>query len=284
MFMKSLNPVRILWILTFCLSWSLSAAEIKPALWKVGEGENASYLFGSVHLGKASWYPLPKNIQDAFVKTDKLVVEVLDSPSDQQKMMQAMMQPPGKKLSDFFSKDGWKQFSAYMLKQQMPPEKFQGMKPWGVSIILTMSTYMRLGYMPNVGVDKFMLDQALKHRKETMALESFDFQLDLLQKMIENEKDLLMMVTFTDEEYRALMEAWPKGDMAAIERISKEQMNETQLENFLYSRNRNWLKQLKPKMQKKEKLFVVVGAAHMMGDNGLPALLKKEGLKVTRLQ
>ena len=44
---------------------------------------------------------------------------------------------------------------------------------------------------------------------------------------------------------------------------------------LLNNRNANWVKQLKDIM-KKERVFVAVGAGHLVGEQGLIALLRKE--------
>ena len=82
-----------------------------------------------------------------------------------------------------------------------------------------------------------------------------------------------------------LIESWRTGDAAAVERIVlKDLQQEPQLyQRLLVERNRNWLPKLEALFAQRTRAMVVVGAAHLVGPDGLVAMFRTRGYKVEQL-
>jgi uncharacterized protein YbaP (TraB family) len=79
-----------------------------------------------------------------------------------------------------------------------------------------------------------------------------------------------------------LMDAWKAGDAPTVERIVLSALKqETQLYQRLpVDRNKNWIPKLEALFARNGRTFVVVGAAHLVGPDGLIAVLRAKGYSV----
>ena len=85
---------------------------------------------------------------------------------------------------------------------------------------------------------------------------------------------------------RALEQAWASGDMAELAKVSDAETFGDPLlrDTLLVGRNRTWVDRLVAMLSSRARPFVAVGAAHLAGPDGLPAMLAARGYTVTRLQ
>jgi uncharacterized protein YbaP (TraB family) len=76
-----------------------------------------------------------------------------------------------------------------------------------------------------------------------------------------------------------LTKAWQTGDAPTVERIVLQDMKKEPAiyQRLLVARNRNWLPQLEALFNRSGRAFVVVGAAHLIGPDGLIAMLQAKG-------
>ena len=82
-----------------------------------------------------------------------------------------------------------------------------------------------------------------------------------------------------------LVDAWRAGDAPGVERIVlKDLTQEAQLyQRLLVERNKNWLPKLEALFSRPRRAFVVVGAAHLVGPDGLISMLKAKGYTIEQL-
>lgn len=82
-----------------------------------------------------------------------------------------------------------------------------------------------------------------------------------------------------------LRSAWLTGDLAVIEAASQQgMMADTRLRKALMiERNRRWLARIEAELQPPTRPLIAVGAAHLVGPQGLIFLLEERGYGVSRL-
>jgi uncharacterized protein YbaP (TraB family) len=233
-------------------------------------------------------------MEQAFADSSKLVLEVnldsLNSPDAQQMMLAKALLPAGKTLTEILSPATYQAVRQKVEALGLDIEALKRMKPWFLSLSLVAMKMQRLGYEAQHGVDRHFFERARKMKKDVLALETADFQLNLLDSLPPKtqEESLLQTLKELDQfetEFEQIMRAWATGQ--------EKQLNDLLLESFkeypdiyaklISERNRNWLPKIESHLQGGNKTLVVVGAAHLVGRDGVVALLKQKGYSVEQL-
>src|SRR6476620_4637164 len=169
----------------------------------------------------------------------------------------------------------------------LPIEALKQFKPWMIALTIEAMEWQKAGFDPELGLDKHFYNQAKADGKTVQALETIDYQISRFDEMPLDLQDHLLAETLKsiDTEQTSmsrLIESWRTGDAAAVERIVlKDLQQEPQLyQRLLVERNRNWLPKLEALFAQRTRAMVVVGAAHLVGPDGLLAMLKAKGFKV----
>ena len=266
----------------------------KSCLWRAVWRDSTVYLLGSVHLLKPDIYPLSEAMERAFVDSSKLVLEVnldsLNSPDAQQTMLAKALLPEGKTLNEILSPATYQAVRQKVEALGLDIEALKRMKPWFLSLSLVAMKMQQLGYDAQHGVDRHFFERARKAKKDVLGLETADFQLNLLDSLParSQEESLLQTLKELDQfetEFEQIMRAWAAGQ--------EKQLNDLLLQSFkeypdiyaklISERNRNWLPKIESYFQGGSKTLVVVGAAHLVGPDGVVELLKQKGYSVEQL-
>jgi uncharacterized protein YbaP (TraB family) len=263
----------------------------EPALWLVeGPKGETAWLFGTIHSlpRPADWHS--SAIDSAFDKADRIVVEV-DNLGDDAAMSAIFArlagspgQPPlGSRVSPALRGD----LDKLLAKGGMKESQFDTTETWAVALILARAGDPELDR--DYGIDRAVI--AAADGKPIVELEGAEGQLGIFDALPEKEqRDLLNAVVgdtgSLDGESTRLAETWRKGDMQAIEAETRSGLlADPELRQALFTaRNQAWTAKLAAMLQQGARPFVAVGAAHMAGPDGLPALLKARGYTVTRVQ
>ena len=272
----------------------LSAQAGKSFMWKVeGEGGAVAYLLGSLHVLTPEWYPLNATINKAFADSKVLVEEVdIDETSDPAQMMAALMKAmltEGKTLDQVVSAQTYAEVQQRAEKAGLPMMALSRMKPWLVAITLTAPVLQAAGFKPELGVDRHFYDRAVASGMKRQALETLQYQLDRFDQMPMPMQEEFLKTTIEDldkevSSVKEMAAAWGFGDVAAVEKFTLEGLKEAPelYQRLLVERNRNWMPQVETCITQNAGCFIVVGAAHLVGPDGLPALLAKKGYKVSQ--
>ncbi len=266
----------------------------KHFLWKV-EAPNgySAYLVGSIHVLTADAYPLPAAIDKAFDASKTLVEEVdLDELSDPMLMMTALtkaMLTGGQTLDQLISAETYAEVKKRAEGYGMPMAALQRMKPWLVAVTLMAPTLQSAGFKPELGVDRHFFDRAKEKNMKRLGLETLAYQLDRFDQMSPKLQEDLLKATIDDVDTQVsgvkdMVKAWTSGDVATVEKLALTAFLESPelYLRLLLERNQNWLPHVERCLTDNAGCFIVVGAAHLVGKDGLPALLAKKGFKVTQ--
>jgi uncharacterized protein YbaP (TraB family) len=171
----------------------------------------------------------------------------------------------------------------------MPMLALQRMKPWLVAVTLMAPTLQAAGFKAELGIDRHFFDRAKKQGLKRQALETLAYQLDRFDQMSTKLQEDLLKATIEDLDTQVsgvkdMVRAWSSGDLATMEKMMLTALVESPelYQRLLVERNQNWVPHVERCLSEKAGCFIVVGAAHLVGKDGLPALLSKKGYKVTQ--
>jgi uncharacterized protein YbaP (TraB family) len=284
------------------LSGALSYAQApKPAetpkkilMWKATSGSNVVYLLGSIHLGSKDMYPLPKVVDDAFARSKALVVEVdingIDQTDMQQQIMTLGMYPGDDTLWTHLSKPTADLTKKFFAKYDIPEVAAAKFKPWMAGIMASVLPMMKAGMDPNLGIDKHFLDLA-KGKKKIEQAETADFQLKLLSSLPDNLADVYLSWTIGEiskskEQDLKLEKLWKSGDADALNTVMSEHPKELDglMRSMLEDRNPH-MADVAEKYLKNGggPCFFVVGAGHLIGKEGVIAILQSRGYTIYQM-
>lgn len=266
----------------------------KHFLWKVeGPGASVAYLLGSLHVLTPEFYPLSADINKAFAASRTLVEELdLDEMNDPAQMMSALskaMLTDGSTLDQIVAPSTFAEVSSRAGKAGLPMMALQRMKPWLVAITLMGPTLQAAGFKAELGIDKHFFDRAKEAGLKRQALETLAYQLDRFDQLSPRLQEDMLISSMRELDtqvgnVRELAQQWAAGDVKALEAsllVSFEGSREL-YDRLLVERNHNWVPHVETCLQQNAGCFIVVGAAHLVGPDGLPTLLTKKGYTVTQ--
>lgn len=267
-------------------------AEVQPALWQVeGPQGQTAWLFGTIHAlpRPVQWRSAP--VDAALKQADRLVLEVADISNDAGtlKAFAALAQSPGlPSLTERIEPDLRDELAAELQDSGIAPAQLDRYETWAAALLLQQADSADDGRDSGNGIDRAL---AKSWSGPVAEFEGAAAQLSIFDRLAEPEQRALLNAVVRDAPQRhaqteALQNAWMRGDMDFISRTTAEDfLDHPELrEALLTGRNRAWLVQLDAMWAGGARPFVAVGAAHLAGPDGLPAILAARGWKVTRLQ
>jgi uncharacterized protein YbaP (TraB family) len=260
-------------------------------LWQIsGNGlKQNSYLFGTFHLLCKDDLHFSAQLKQAVLNAKEMYLELdMDDPSILLQSMTVMSMKDGKQLKDFYTEVQYKKLQQYFNDSlQMPLALLQTMKP----MLLEAMLYPKMLPCKSASaVEDELMKLAKEDKKEIQGLETMAFQASIFDSIPyeEQAKQLLMAIDST-EKYKVyfnnMLNVYKSQQIKGLEDLinDKEFGDGDDNDILLNNRNRNWVQQLKTIM-KKESVFVAVGAGHLVGENGVIALLRKEGYTLTPIE
>jgi uncharacterized protein YbaP (TraB family) len=192
-------------------------------------------------------------------------------------------------VESHISESTLKLLKEYLDKYDMPLQGYNRMKPGFLAMTLSIAHVIRLGYLPEYGIDMYFLNKA--QDKKVLQLETYEDQLDLFFDMPDEE--LFLRATLTqfkdiEKQIEDTVTAWKNGDTdRMIENVLIEPQQEypelRSVYNKIYTqRNIKMTRKISRYLQGKKIYFIVVGAGHLIGEQGIVNLLKKRGYTLTQ--
>lgn len=268
------------------LASALSASG--ACVWKVTDANGHTlYLGGSIHRLRSTDYPLPAAYNRAFDASARLAGEVDDrSLIASSKSIAA---------SGYYAKgDGLERHVdprtyAYLKRvfgiMRLPESIYSRMKPW--LLVLFLQSVSQRDYSDDLGVESFLFKRAKANSKPITGLESMREHAQVFSGLSDRQGEALLLLTFIPpaaekDDGDRLMKAWRRGDADEIHRMTSAGFRDFPSfeSRLLDARNRNWIPKLEGYLRSGQTYFVIVGAAHMGGPQGLLALLRARGYKI----
>jgi uncharacterized protein YbaP (TraB family) len=266
----------------------------KHLLWAVHSGKNTVYLLGSIHVLKKDAYPLPDTIERIYGCCSKVVFETdldgMNDPASQNKMKRLGSYPTGQTLSKNISTQTYELLKKRMAAANVQLERLEPFRPWFVALAITALEIQRLGYDPELGIDRYFFKKAKRDGKKMIFLETNERQLNLMARMNKTQQEMFLRETLKELDIIETMsadmvKAWETGDADRLNLIIKKGFDEHPdiYKRFFTQRNKNWLPQIQRLLKQDGDVLVIVGAGHLVGEQSLIDLLEKKGYKVQQL-
>jgi hypothetical protein len=265
--------------------------QVSPSIWHIQGQQGEVYLLGSVHV-------LPPNldwrtpaIARGLTRSDIYVFEV---PQDQSAAaeLNTLIQakgflPDGQSLRDQVKPASRADYDAALKASGLEGAMVEHERPWLAGLQLMFAQIVKLKYAADSGVDSVLAADAVKTQKQTRYLETVAEQFALLapdDRTLEMQEFESSLKDLRDVggELEPMVKAWGAGDQAKLDKVINGDLDEfPQARKLLLDdRNKRWVPKIEAMLKEKHVFFITVGAGHLTGPLGVPALLRKDGFKV----
>lgn len=286
---------------------SVVKEQITPLMYEITkEGSNNKiYLFGSIHLTNKKEFDYPQYVMDAYKNSDYLAVEIdlsksLNDSDAIQVQLEKMMYKDGTKIKDHISEETYNKLVETLKAKGFYNEMLEVYNTYFFETLLTELIYSDAGINSEEGVDIYFINMANEDKKTVLEVESEEFQFNLLLGFPERiyELSIISILDEYDKQVEAIKElytAWKNGDPKEIERLaneeeSLEELDESDIElvndynkKLLTDRNYGMKDKLEEYFENDQHVLFIVGAAHLVGDEGIANLLSNDGYIVKQI-
>lgn len=280
--------------LVLALAALASPVRAEPASWRVTDGDTEMLLFGSVHMlpPHVEWRTAP--LQAALASADLVAFEILTPETeDEEQAMYGLLAGymfTSQPLHEVLTPATWARLEAFLASHDIPADAFGHLRPWAAAMMLELAVMESAGSNDELGVDT-TLEQSLAPGQRKEALDTPALLLATIQALAaygDAEAESLLSETLDwyealeDQPDWSLEEAWAAGDIDSLSSYVADMKVEAPLlyKTLMTDRNTAWMPALERMMETEERVVVIVGAAHMAGPDGLPALLRAAGYTV----
>lgn len=265
----------------------------RSCLWEVTSEKGTLFLLGTVHLLKPGTHAVSPAAEAAFRQARAILfeldIEEAESPASQQMFVRKALLRE-ETLGDKVSPDTLALAKEKIQAMGLPFDRLRSLKPWSLSLTLSIFKLQTLGFDPKHGVDRYYFDKGKQAGKELGALETVEYQWDLFDGMSDRLQEELLLQTLEEldrlgEETEHLVQAWARGEVDTLVELMQESFEDYPglYQRLIVERNKNWLVQLKPLLDQPGTTLVVVGALHLVGADSVVELLKEQGYTVKQL-
>jgi uncharacterized protein YbaP (TraB family) len=270
----------------------------KLFLWKVTGSPGVVYLFGTIHVGRADFYPLAPIIETSFKEADTLITEAdLNEPQDSNRLLKMLLQkgtyPAGDSVENHIGQQTRAHLLPYVAATKELAASYTRLKPWFLTVSIAVIEAKRMGFDTDKGLDRHFADAAAEMHKPIGTLETTEFQLELMNSFSEELQDRLLLSALLDAERKTelmdgMLQAWKSGNADALEETKLRYVRDyPQLkpvfEKMFDQRNDGMTQQIEQFLQTPKTYFVAVGAGHLTGDRGILSQLRSKNYEIEQL-
>jgi uncharacterized protein YbaP (TraB family) len=278
-----------------CASTPPQATAPGPALFVARDADSTLYLYGTIHLRRTGAPWGSPAVEAALRESDEIWTEMEISPQSdaltQQLALQLGIAPAGRGLSTWLTPEETQRFSETALRLGLQAQMLEPMQPWLASLTLTIFPMMRAGYDPQAGVDRAIDAFGDANGKRMRAFETPRQQIGFFADFPPEIQRQMLIEAINEagqgaEVLDQMSATWERGDLDALERLLSEDMRRAYPEMYaalISNRNAAWIVVLMGELEGEGVDFVAVGAAHLVGEEGLIAQLRARGVSVERV-
>ena len=267
-------------------------AAAEPAIWVVKGPHATVYLFGTVHALDKNHPWHSAKVDAAIQQSQSLWLEVpnVDDAASMQPLIMQLGLDMAHPLSSKLTADQMAKLNKAATGLPGGSGMLEMMKPWLAGMMLSLAPVMQAGYDPNTGVELELKPEFTKANKPVNGFETMEQQIHYFADM-SDKAQLDFLVSELDDadkavdKFKELVAAWYSGDVAKLDALNNADFRDKYPDLFqllVVTRNQNFVTQIQDLLKGDGVSFVAVGAGHLVGKDGVPAMLEKQGFKVTR--
>ena len=266
-------------------------AVAKPPVWVVRDADSTLVIFGSMHVLPTGTDWRPAALIDAVGKADDLWFELPIDQSTQMAVAQLAAVkgklPPGQTLSAKLDAKTKARLAKAQADLGVPPGALEPFQPWFAEIALATAVFAKHGATGSDGVEATIAREA-PAKAQRKAFETAEEQIDLfagapMADQIASLKQTLDELDDGPAAFTDLLKAWVEGDIKGLQENAVEPVRRASprlYARLIADRNARWTKLLAERMKGAGETVVVVGAGHLVGQDGVPARLRALGFQV----
>ncbi|MDB6129361.1 MAG: GumN family protein [Verrucomicrobiales bacterium] len=269
------------------------AAAAKHMLWKVTGQGCTVYLAGSVHFLKGSHYPLAPVIENAFTNSQSIAFETdmkeMEAPATQFLLLEKGTYQNGDTIEKHLSPKTYGLLKQKFEEEMGTADLMTGFRPWFAAFTLVAVELQKMGFDASQGMDQYFHKKAQERQMTETGLEPLAVQIAMIADLGAKNEEEFVLQTISEmndfkKEFDQIISAWQTGNTAALEKqlLASFKGYPDIEKKLLTDRNQSWISKIETMLKNPEKknAMVVVGAAHLVGKNGVPQLLQQKGYKV----
>jgi len=277
----------LLLLVAICLP-GVRAEAASGCVWKItGPSGGTVYLGGSIHALRSTDYPLPPGYNRAFDASTRIALEVEPKALEGSSagLMKAGKYPAGDNLKKHVDPRTYDYLRRLFGLLKIPEEKFSRYRPW--CLVLLLDSPGTQGFSEDLGVDEFITNRARANGKTIVGIESADEHSSVFSGLTEKQSEALLLVSLipTAGGNDQTLSAWRRGDVETLARSTRAAYADFPAfaDRVLGARNRRWVPKIENYLKSGQTYFIVVGAAHLGGGDGLLAMLRARNCKLEQL-
>jgi len=268
------------------------AAFADPPIWHVQEaGGGHITLFGSVHLlsDATRWRnpALDADLAGSSAIWFEIPFDAASQAEAGKLALQKGLLPAGQTLDQLLPPELYARTATLAAREGLPVASLQRLRPWMAELTLSLMYFQKQGARADLGVED-QLSAAVSPNATRGAFETVDSQIDLFSsdpvpEQIASLRETLDEIDKDPDIFDRMAKAWAAGDVRAVERDAIDPMKRDDhalYERLIVERNRRFAARIAQLAQEGRNVFVVVGVGHLIGSEGVPAMLRRDGLKV----
>ena len=273
-----------------------SPASPQGALFRITQADRTLYLFGTIHVGRADFFPLEPRVMQALGNASVLALELDPSRTE---AMAAALRRHGIAAADadaMLPAALKTRRRALLQRYGIAPEAVAGMQPWLQATMLTVAEFMADGYQPQYGVDGYLSAIFKKSGKPVQELESAESQLALFGALSQADQIRFLDETMAElenpdkaREAIEIASLWRDADgpglTAKLKKLDRDNSLTTRFmqDVLLKQRNPPLTDGLVKLLQAHRDSFAAIGILHLFGPGSVPALLLQRGYRVEQI-
>ncbi len=263
-------------------------------VWLVESEHNRVYLLGSIHVLRDKDYPLPEVFQQAYDDAEHLMMELdftdLDPLATFATTRRLAMLPETETLRSVIGEEDYQRAMTAAQNANIDLDQFARVDPWYAAMTITQLQLGRLGFKAENGIELYFSSMAKRDNKEGSGLETIDEQLGILDALPTESQTRFLLESLVDTddlsaEGERMISAWKSGDAERLHRLFADDLegNPELHEALLVKRNLAWIPRIVETTKQTDDYLIIVGALHLVGEDGVIELLRERGLKVRQL-